>query len=446
MIVSNYKKNQYQIYLTQLPKIAQTITDINVLYSPKDFYQTLIQTINDAKHRIYLVTLYLEHDMGGYKILETLYRVKYINPNLDLRVLVDWHRAQRNRIGSIESNTNVDWYQQMARIYSDVDVPVYGVPINTREALGVFHLKGFIIDDKIIYSGASLNDLYLHQQNKFRYDRYHVIQNQLLSDILVTYIKNILLTSPATHRLNDFYFLKNKKIKKNIRVFRYVLSKSNYYYENNIDNYNTLAITPIVGLGKKNLLNKTIHYLFCSTNQTLIICTPYFNLPSILLHDIIELLHLGKKIEIIVGDKTTNDFYLPENQPFTMVSAIPYFYEINLRCFLNRLQHYIDNGLLIVRIWKNEEHGYHVKGVWVDDEWQLLTGNNLNPRAWRLDLENALLIHDPNKDLYIQCEQELSCIRSNTYIIQHFTDLQNISDYPVKIRKFISRLHHMRIK
>ena len=30
--------------------------------------------------------------------------------------------------------------------------------------------------------------------------------------------------------------------------------------------------------------------------------------------------------------------------------------------------------------------------MWVDDRYTLLTGNNLNPRAFRLDLENGLLI------------------------------------------------------
>ena len=46
---------------------------------------------------------------------------------------------------------------------------------------------------------------------------------------------------------------------------------------------------------------------------------------------------------------------------------------------------------LIVRLWKDDDNSYHLKGMWVDYEWMLLTGNNLNPRAWRLDLENAIL-------------------------------------------------------
>lgn len=126
---------------------------------------------------------------------------------------------------------------------------------------------------------------------------------------------------------------------------------------------------------------------------------PYFNLPALLVRNIIYLLRQGKQVEIIVGDKTANDFYIPEDQPFKIIGALPYLYEINLRRFLSRLQRYVDTGQLIVRLWKDGDNSYHLKGMWVDEEWQLVTGNNLNPRAWRLDLENAILIHDPKQEM-----------------------------------------------
>ncbi|CAK8737606.1 CDP-diacylglycerol--serine O-phosphatidyltransferase [Sodalis praecaptivus] len=206
-----------------------------------------------------------------------------------------------------------------------------------------------------------------------------------------------------------------------------------------------MAITPLVGLGKQSPLNKTIHHLLCSTRDTLTLCTPYFNLPALLVRDLIGLLRLGRHVEIIVGDKTANDFYIPEDQPFKIIGALPYLYEINLRRFLSRLQRYVDNGQLVVRLWKDDDNSYHLKGVWVDQEWQLLTGNNLNPRAWRLDLENALLIHDPAQALRPQREHELALIRTHTQAVRHFTELQSIADYPVKVRKLIRRLRRIRI-
>ena len=151
------------------------------------------------------------------------------------------------------------------------------------------------------------------------------------------------------------------------------------------------------------------------------------------------------EVEIIVGDKTANDFYIPEDEPFKIIGALPYLYEINLRRFLSRLQYYVNTDQLVVRLWKDDDNTYHLKGMWVDDKWMLITGNNLNPRAWRLDLENAILIHDPQLELAPQREKGLELIREHTTIVKHYRDLQSIADYPVKVRKLIRRLRRIRI-
>ncbi|WP_395479996.1 CDP-diacylglycerol--serine O-phosphatidyltransferase [Candidatus Curculioniphilus buchneri] len=444
-MLSKFKYKIHQQHLAKLPYIPQIAENFKTLYSPKDFRDALMQAITFARNRIYLVILYLEYDHGGHQILEALYQTKKNNPTLEVAVLVDWHRAQRGRIGTTITSTNAEWYYWMATTHPNIDVPIYGVPVNTREALGVMHLKGFIIDDQVIYSGASINNTYLHQLDQYRYDRYNMIKNQLLADTLLSYIKQYLLAASAVNRLDDLERPKNIKIKHNIRLFRHLLKQSVYNYQGNIATQNELSIIPLVGLGKKSLLNTTIHHLICSTCDTLMLCTPYFNLPTLLMRNLTVLLHLGKKIEIIVGDKIANDFYIPEDQPFQIISILPYLYEINLRRFLERLQPYVSKGQLIVRLWKDGNNSYHLKGLWVDEKWQVLTGNNFNPRAWYLDLENALLIHDPQQRLRLQREQEQILIRTHTQIVKHFTDLQSIADYPVKVRTLIRRLRRIRI-
>lgn len=135
--------------------------------------------------------------------MSALYEAKRQRPELDVSVPVDWHRAQRGRIGVEASNTNADWYCRMAQENPDVSVPVYGVPVNTREALGVLHFKGFIIDDCVLYSGASLNDVYLHQHDKYRYDRYHCIRNAKLADVMFDWVRTQLMNGHAVNRLDD---------------------------------------------------------------------------------------------------------------------------------------------------------------------------------------------------------------------------------------------------
>ncbi|MGB7802511.1 CDP-diacylglycerol--serine O-phosphatidyltransferase [Buttiauxella sp.] len=443
-MLSKFKRNKHQQHLAQLPKLSQSVDDVKTLFSPADFREVLLQKIAGATRRICIVALYLEQDDAGKAVLHALYKAKQQRPEIAVTVLVDWHRAQRGRIGAAATNTNADWYQRMTEEYPGVDIPVYGVPVNTREALGVLHFKGFIVDDCVIYSGASINDVYLHQQDKYRYDRYQVVCNSQLSDIMYNWMQENLVGGRAVHRLDRQHRPKSPEIKNDIRLFRQELRDASFHFQGNADN-EQLAVTPLVGLGKSSLLNKTIYHLMPCTEQKLIICTPYFNLPAVLVRSIIQLLREGKEVEIIVGDKTANDFYIPEDQPFKIIGALPYLYEINLRRFLSRLQYYVNSGQLVVRLWKDDDNSYHLKGMWVDDEWMLLTGNNLNPRAWRLDLENALLIHDPKQELAAQRDHELDLIRTHTTVVQHYHDLQSIADYPVKVRKLIRRLRRIRI-
>ncbi|MGE9552250.1 CDP-diacylglycerol--serine O-phosphatidyltransferase [Erwinia amylovora] len=443
-MLSKFKRNKHQQHLAQLPKLSQSVADFTTLYSPADFRQTLLEKIASATRRICIVALYLENDDGGRNILSALYEAKRRRPELDVRILVDWHRAQRGRIGVARGATNADWYCAMADQNADIAIPVYGVPVNTREALGVLHLKGSVVDDTLLYTGASLNDVYLHQHDKYRYDRYQVITNPQLADTLVNWIDTNLIQAEAVHRLDQHERPKSPEIKNETRQLRQDLRGFDYDFKGDASN-EQLAVTPLVGLGKRSLLNKTIYHLMPCAEQKLTLCTPYFNMPAILVRNIIWLLRQGREVEIIVGDKTANDFYIPEDQPFKIIGALPYLYEINLRRFLSRLQYYVTRGQLTVRLWKDGDNSYHLKGMWVDDEWMLITGNNLNPRAWRLDLENAVLIHDPLQQLAEQRDKELALIRKDTTVVQHFRDLESIADYPIKVRKLIRRLRRIRI-
>ena len=437
-------KYNHQKHLNELAKIQQNAVQYSILYDPKAYRQTLLEKIKNAQFRIYIVALYLEQDEAGQEILNALYQAKIINPNLDIKVFVDWHRAQRGRIGEDKTHTNARFYYQMKLQHPNVDVPVYGVPINRREVLGVLHLKGSIIDDTVIYSGASLNNVYLYKLDHYRYDRYHFITNKSLAQSMIDYINNNFLPFDTLQRLDVAEHKSRKQIKSEIKVLRQHLSETNYQYTNNANN-NELSVSPIAGLGRNNSLNKTIHHLINSAQQKVTLCTPYFNLPNILVRDIIRLLRKGKQVEIIIGDKEANDFYIPEDKPFNISGGLPYLYEIYLRNFIERLQSYVDKEQLIIRLWKDNDQTYHLKGVWVDNEWMLVTGNNLNPRAWRLDLENGILVHDPKHELQKQITHELDIIRQKTTLITHFQQIQASQFYPKRVHKLIKRLSRIRV-
>ncbi|MGB2147820.1 MAG: CDP-diacylglycerol--serine O-phosphatidyltransferase, partial [Vibrio toranzoniae] len=137
----------------QLPTIAQNPDKFEVLLSAQEFRVRLLNEIARATTRISLVALYLEDDEAGREILTALYEAKQKNPELDVSVCVDWHRAQRGLIGAESSEGNAAMYKEFAEKYQH-PVPVYGIPVRGKEVFGVLHLKGFIVDDNVIYSGA----------------------------------------------------------------------------------------------------------------------------------------------------------------------------------------------------------------------------------------------------------------------------------------------------
>jgi CDP-diacylglycerol--serine O-phosphatidyltransferase len=102
-------------------------------------------------------------------------------------------------------------------------VPVYGIPVQTSELFGVLHLKGFVIDDVVIYSGASINNV--HKQDKYRHDRYLLIQNSVLATTMVDFIRQHLLLASAVHRLDKAEIPATRSIRNDIRRFREQLKK-----------------------------------------------------------------------------------------------------------------------------------------------------------------------------------------------------------------------------
>ncbi|EXI91649.1 MAG: CDP-diacylglycerol--serine O-phosphatidyltransferase [Candidatus Accumulibacter sp. BA-94] len=147
---------------------------------------------------------------------------------------------------------------------------------------------------------------------------------------------------------------------------------------------------------------------------------------------------------IIVGDKTANDFYIPADQAFTTIGALPYLYEANLRRFCKQHQDEVDRGLLDLYLWRHEDHSYHLKGLLLDNDYALLTGSNLNPRAWRLDLENGLLIHDPQGQLASQHRAEVERILQHCRRLDHHRSLDSVASYPEPVQRILRRLARTR--
>jgi CDP-diacylglycerol--serine O-phosphatidyltransferase len=430
--------------LEQLPRFPLAEGSVGTLLNAADFRTRLLSAIASASKRIYLTALYLQDDEAGHEILDALQAAKDRCPELDIKVLVDWHRAQRGLIGAGKQEGNAAWYRAHTKASKD-PVPVYGIPVQTRELFGVLHLKGFIIDDTVLYSGASLNNVYLHKLDKYRHDRYHLIHSASLADCMAQYLHQTLLPSPAVHRLDLDGCPATRNLRREIREFRKQLALSHYDLSGAERSSTGLAVTPLMGIGRGNALNQCVLDLLASAQEKVIICTPYFNFPKAVSREINRLIHRGVKVEIIVGDKTANDFFIPPNESFKAIGALPYLYEVNLRRFAKKHWRALLSQQLKLHLWKDEDNSYHLKGIWVDERYHMITGNNLNPRAFGLDLENALLFHDPLAQLVGQKQQELHNIMQHTRSIQQHRELETLRQYPENVRKLLTRLSRVRI-
>ncbi|WP_373949110.1 CDP-diacylglycerol--serine O-phosphatidyltransferase [Vibrio pomeroyi] len=424
----------------QLPTIAQNPDKFEVLLSAQEFRTRLLDEISRATTRISLVALYLEDDEAGREILTALYEAKQKNPELDVSVCVDWHRAQRGLIGAESSEGNAAMYKEFAEKYQH-SVPVYGIPVRGKEVFGVLHLKGFIVDDSVIYSGASLNNIYLNYHDRYRFDRYHVLNNAALADSMFTYVHEQMISDSAVYDLADKNKPVTKELKPAIRQFRASLARSQYQFDGQDVSPEQVAVTPLVGIGKRrNRLNQGINQLVAQAKDEIFICTPYFNFPPSLAKEVKKALKRGVKVSIVVGDKTANDFFISPEEEFKTIGGLPYLYELNLRRFAKANEAHIASRNLSIRLWQHDSNSFHLKGIWVDKRYMLLTGNNLNPRAWKLDLENGIFIQDHYHHLTDKFQAEVDNILQHTQLICTYKQLDKVDSYPTEVQKLIRKI------
>lgn len=421
--------------------------DLSILPSTKDYQSKIFELIASAKKRIYISALYLQDDAAGAAVLTALYEARNKNPQLDIKVFVDFLRAQRGLMGREKSIGNIRLYRELSQKYQHL-IEIFGVPVKGREFLGVLHLKGYIFDDTVLYSGASINDVYLHYADRYRADRYHVIDSADLADCFVEYLNKNLVNSDAVTSLTQDNLPSITSLRSSIRQQKIALRSSEYQFQNKASNedHGNISLTPIIGFGpRKNQLNKAILQLINQTEKEVIIFTPYFNFPAKVNKAVLRLLKKSVKVTVIVGDKKANDFFIPVEKTFEKMGILPYVYESNLKRFLKSKQKHIDAGLLNVHLWEDQDNSFHLKGINSDQSNYLITGHNINPRAWRLDFENAILIQDPERELIEKFDDELSLIMANCTKINHFDEIENLADYPAEVNKLLKNMKRARL-
>ncbi len=434
-----------QTRLQQLPVITVDPSGYTILERPALFHSRMLELIKNARTRIMMTVLYLQDDEAGREILSALYEAMKQRPQLYVRIYVDFHRAQRGLIGKGPQTGNSALYYKWAE-HSPHPPAIYGVPVKKREVFGVMHLKGCVFDNTVLYSGASINNVYLQYGERYRLDRYHEIISKELADCLCAYTNEAFHINYAVQDFSQGHIKPAREIKDEIKQLRTYLTTAEYSFKGRTRvRDGEIGITPLVGLGKRvNPLNRAIIWILGGARKNLFICTPYFNPPKVVLQALEDALKRGVNVTLVAGSKIANDFYIAPDENFSAIVAIPYIYEQNLRAFVGRYQELIDSRQLKVMLWEDGSNTYHLKGIYADGQLALITGNNLNPRAWALDLENGLIVHDPHHLLQEKYMHEQQFILAHTRAIKNVDDLESFENYPEQVKKVLERVRRFR--
>jgi phosphatidylserine/phosphatidylglycerophosphate/cardiolipin synthase-like enzyme len=159
---------------TQAPAFPVRGDDVQVLSTPTEYFEALLDGIAGAKHRIVLASLYLGTDAMEQKLADAVGKAVSANPELEVTLLFDALRGTRptgGKDGGASSTADLICRSILSQAGSRVKASLYHtpelsgylkrfLPARYNETVGIMHLKAYIFDDTTLMSGANLSTSY----------------------------------------------------------------------------------------------------------------------------------------------------------------------------------------------------------------------------------------------------------------------------------------------
>ncbi|TPX09546.1 uncharacterized protein E0L32_009289 [Thyridium curvatum] len=176
-------------FFGELDKIAPSFqidgSEIRILKTPSDFYETLKLKIRGAQRRIFLSTLYI--GKSEKELIATLQETLRAKPAVKLSILTDALRGTREAPDPSCASLLAPLVDEFGP--ERVEIRMYHtpnltglrkrhVPKRINEGWGLQHMKLYGVDDEIILSGANLSTDYFTN----RQDRYHLFSSKDITD------------------------------------------------------------------------------------------------------------------------------------------------------------------------------------------------------------------------------------------------------------------------
>jgi CDP-diacylglycerol--glycerol-3-phosphate 3-phosphatidyltransferase len=422
-------------FVSELDRIAPAVdldaSQITILETPDEFYETLKARIRHAKRRIFLSTLYI--GKTEEELILTIRESMRASPSVRLHILTDKLRGTRE-------SPNPSCASLLAPLVAEfgekrVEIRMYHtpnltgikkqlVPRRINEGWGLQHMKLYGVDDETILTGANLsNDYFTNRQ-----DRYHLFSSKDVTDYFFK----------IQQAVSSFSFL----IKPSDAPAGY---KATWPEMNSAPNplhdpksfvaHTTKAIHTLIApppppspasRGGTSAPKNTRVYLLTQTSQLLepdtstelpamthilrtlalptykdsswVFTAGYFN-PAPALTNLL-LGTASSKATVITAHPAANGFYKSAG----VSGMLPDAYTHLARRFLQGVHRAGRDAVVTLKEWRrgtvNQPDGwtYHAKGLWVtmpgdsDPSITLIGSSNYTKRSYSLDLEAGALV------------------------------------------------------
>ncbi|KAK4464752.1 CDP-diacylglycerol-glycerol-3-phosphate 3-phosphatidyltransferase [Cladorrhinum samala] len=446
-------------FASELDRIAPSFringSQIRIIQSPAEFYETLKDKIRKAERRIFLSTLYI--GKSEKELIATLQEALRAKPNLKVSVLTDALRGTRE---APDPSTASLLAPLVAEFGPDrVEIRMYHTPNLTglrkkhipkriNEGWGLQHMKLYGADDEIIMTGANLsNDYFTNRQ-----DRYHLISSKDITE----YFSNIHdavsslsflikpskspsgfeMTWPETNAALSPLDNPTQFVKESTGLLSGLISPKTApltaYDETPAEKRDTSVymlaqFSQLLAPDTSTELPAITHILktledpkYAKSSWTF--TAGYFNPAPSLTKLLLSTASRGNTV--ITASPYANGFY---NSP-GVSGLLPDAYTLLARRFLRAVhQHKLDESI-VLREWRKGTVGepgawtYHAKGLWVtlpenkDPSISLIGSSNYTKRSYSLDLEANALIVTENEGLKKRLGEEQRWLRENSNV------------------------------
>lgn len=450
------------------PFFSLSPSQIEIVKEPHEFYGVLRRSIETAKRRVALSSLYLGVGPLEDQLTADLTSALLTNSNLNVHLLFDYTRATRvEKVGegtrsckqSLQplaalSRAKVSFF--LSPRYSHWFKRYFILPLpKINEVISLHHMKAFVFDDDVIISGANLSDQYFTN----RADRYIIFRNcptlaNYFSDLIETIGSfSLKLKSDGSFHLDSswkYHPLSSEHTHKFIAEARERMIALNTKYNRNLqecidsnqDDTSTTIAMPMIQmdcLGIRDDLTYTCKLISsCPPGASLRLASGYFNLTKDYIDILLKKSQSNVQCNVLMASEPVNSFYKANG----LLGKIPSVYSQFSRDFLRQ----IITRDSSIQLWSylRPNWTFHTKGLWIhypsSDVMVATIGSpNFGWRSVFRDNECQVLLITRDASLKSSLTAEYEAVWKYGHRITKETDLPRVSLWLQLVSRIIKR-------